>query len=141
MKEDPWHTVSRRFGITRVVAAYSLREILARADVAAPGLLASQHITIKHCAPIEIQIGARGFEPPTSWSQTTRSTKLSYAPNMQRVVYHGFRPRASGERTRLACRDWWLANRFLVYSCSTRGPLRFATSRREQHAGRVRSPE
>jgi hypothetical protein len=27
-----------------------------------------------------IHIGARGFEPPTSWSQTTRSTKLSYAP-------------------------------------------------------------
>src|SRR6266540_6487828 len=26
-------------------------------------------------------VGARGFEPPTSWSQTTRSTKLSYAPN------------------------------------------------------------
>jgi hypothetical protein len=26
-------------------------------------------------------IGARGFEPPTSWSQTTRSTKLSYAPD------------------------------------------------------------
>src|SRR5262245_1335352 len=43
-----------------------------------------------------IHVGARGFEPPTSWSQTTRSTKLSYAPNMQRVVYHGFRTRASG---------------------------------------------
>src|SRR6476660_10637159 len=28
-------------------------------------------------------------------SQTTRSTKLSYAPNMQRVVYHGFCSRAS----------------------------------------------
>jgi hypothetical protein len=41
-------------------------------------------------------IGARGFEPPTSWSQTTRSTKLSYAPDMQRVVYHGFRSCASG---------------------------------------------
>src|SRR4029453_6999194 len=27
-----------------------------------------------------IHVGARGFEPPTSWSQTTRSTKLSYAP-------------------------------------------------------------
>src|SRR6187200_90366 len=27
-------------------------------------------------------VGARGFEPPTSWSQTTRSTKLSYAPNL-----------------------------------------------------------
>jgi hypothetical protein len=25
-------------------------------------------------------IGATGFEPATSWSQTTRSTKLSYAP-------------------------------------------------------------
>src|SRR6478609_6510678 len=28
-------------------------------------------------------------------SQTTRSTKLSYAPDMQRVVYHGFCSRAS----------------------------------------------
>ena len=26
------------------------------------------------------KIGATGFEPATSWSQTTRSTKLSYAP-------------------------------------------------------------
>ena len=26
-------------------------------------------------------VGATGFEPATSWSQTTRSTKLSYAPN------------------------------------------------------------
>ena len=43
--------------------------------------------------------GATGFEPATSWSQTTRSTKLSYAPNMQRVVYHGFRSRASSEPT------------------------------------------
>src|SRR6476660_3358759 len=47
-------------------------------------------------------VGARGFEPPTSWSRTTRSTKLSYAPNMQRVVYHVFRSRASWDRTRLA---------------------------------------
>src|SRR6476620_5374993 len=53
-----------------------------------------------------IYVGARGFEPPTSWSQTTRSTKLSYAPNMQPIVYHGFCSRASGERTRLACCDW-----------------------------------
>src|SRR6476469_1890253 len=28
----------------------------------------------------EGSIGATGFEPATSWSQTTRSTKLSYAP-------------------------------------------------------------
>jgi hypothetical protein len=26
------------------------------------------------------KIGATGFEPATLWSQTTRSTKLSYAP-------------------------------------------------------------
>gem|GEM_PF-5984625 len=26
-------------------------------------------------------VGAVGFEPTTSWSQTRRSTKLSYAPN------------------------------------------------------------
>jgi hypothetical protein len=25
-------------------------------------------------------VGATGFEPATSWSQTKRSTKLSYAP-------------------------------------------------------------
>src|ERR1700682_2318525 len=27
-----------------------------------------------------VQIGVTGFEPATSWSQTTRSTKLSYTP-------------------------------------------------------------
>ncbi len=25
-------------------------------------------------------VGARGFEPPTSWSQTRRATRLRYAP-------------------------------------------------------------
>src|SRR6476619_6404652 len=45
-------------------------------------------------------------------SQTTRSTKLSYAPDMQRVVYHGFCSRASlgsarGSRTAIG----GLANR------------------------------
>ena len=25
-------------------------------------------------------VGARGFEPPTSWSQTKRATRLRYAP-------------------------------------------------------------
>jgi hypothetical protein len=31
-------------------------------------------------------VGARGFEPPTSWSQTTRSTKLSYAPESSGII-------------------------------------------------------
>ena len=28
-------------------------------------------------------VGARGFEPPASWSRTRRSTRLSHAPNLQ----------------------------------------------------------
>ena len=32
-------------------------------------------------SPYAEKIGATGFEPATSWSQTKRSTKLSYAPN------------------------------------------------------------
>lgn len=34
-------------------------------------------------------VGARGFEPPTSWSQTTRSTKLSYAPKCSGIFNTG----------------------------------------------------
>jgi hypothetical protein len=81
MEEEPRHSVFRRFGIIRIVAANSLSQILARADIATPSLLASRYVTIKHATMIKTGIGARGFEPPTSWSQTTRSTKLSYAPN------------------------------------------------------------
>src|SRR5579864_4715858 len=31
-------------------------------------------------------VGARGFEPPASWSRTRRSTRLSHAPRIQ--LYH-----------------------------------------------------
>ena len=34
-------------------------------------------------------VGATGFEPATSWSQTTRSTKLSYAPISYSAVAEG----------------------------------------------------
>jgi hypothetical protein len=34
---------------------------------------------------IAIQIGVTGFEPATSWSQTTRSTKLSYTPHCRLI--------------------------------------------------------
>jgi hypothetical protein len=47
-------------------------------------------------------VGARGFEPPTSWSQTTRSTKLSYAPSSSVILYHGQRLPASGNSVTLA---------------------------------------
>jgi hypothetical protein len=31
-------------------------------------------------------VGARGFEPPASWSRTRRSTRLSHAPNLTSVA-------------------------------------------------------
>ena len=33
-------------------------------------------------------VGVTGFEPATSWSQTTRSTKLSYTPKLNVDSYH-----------------------------------------------------
>ena len=57
--------------------------------------MASAHRLIS-IVPAGTEIGARGFEPPTSWSQTTRSTKLSYAPDKRLYRYHGPDPIASG---------------------------------------------
>ena len=39
--------------------------------------------------PVVEMVGATGFEPATSWSQTRRSTRLSYTPNSreQRTPY------------------------------------------------------
>jgi hypothetical protein len=48
-----------------------------------------------------VHVGARGFEPPTSWSQTTRSTKLSYAPSSDVILYHGYRLPASANSVTL----------------------------------------
>src|SRR5439155_991618 len=42
----------RRLGITSVVAANALSQILARTDVASSGFLAAQHVTIKHSSAI-----------------------------------------------------------------------------------------
>src|ERR1700693_1425091 len=33
-------------------------------------------------------VGVTGFEPATSWSQTTRSTKLSYTPRWRMHIMH-----------------------------------------------------
>ncbi len=30
---------------------------------------------------VQLVVGATGFEPATSWSQTRRSTRLSYTPD------------------------------------------------------------
>ena len=43
-------------------------------------------------------IGATGFEPATSWSQTKRSTKLSYAPEPRKLsAFSPMRQEASGK--------------------------------------------
>src|SRR3982751_3042903 len=69
--EGPWRSMFRRFRITRIMASNSFAKVL----VVFGSASRSNKTFCNHI------IGARGFEPPTSWSQTTRSTKLSYAPN------------------------------------------------------------
>jgi hypothetical protein len=64
----------RCLGMTSVMAAYTLRQILARTDVAAPGFLAAEYVTIKHSSAIRNQIGLVGFEP-TACRRGDRSTK------------------------------------------------------------------
>jgi hypothetical protein len=86
VEQHPRYSVSRRFRVTGIMATNSLGQILAGTDVAPFGLLAPQHIKVKHSALSEVHVGARGFEPPTSWSQTTRSTKLSYAPKSKIIT-------------------------------------------------------
>ena len=50
-------------------------------------------------------VGARGFEPPTSWSRTKRATKLRYAPVKQ---VSGARFRVSAGTYPLAPETWRL---------------------------------
>ena len=91
-----------------IVTAETIIEILTGYHITAACFCTSQDIDIKHILPrrgailhgawlaesslnrgespgrpttrSQIQIGVTGFEPATSWSQTTRSTKLSYTP-------------------------------------------------------------
>ena len=57
------------------------------------------------------KIGATGFEPATSWSQTKRSTKLSYAPERRNLngeitlVQEASGKRADGKRKSLGERS------------------------------------
>ena len=40
-----------------------------------------------HCKLLKILVGERGFEPPTPWSRTRCSTRLSHSPTCKgRVV-------------------------------------------------------
>ena len=52
----------------------------------------ASHVTKKHTLrgklrnSLNLMVGARGFEPPASWSRTRRSTRLSHAPYFTSVV-------------------------------------------------------
>src|SRR5215204_830456 len=45
--------------------------------------------------PLQLLIGARGFEPPTSRSRTERSTRLSHAPSKIAHAFYVARVRVS----------------------------------------------
>src|SRR5205823_12277209 len=81
VEQNPGDSMFCCFRLARIVSTDAVIQILIRTYVASSVLLTLQNVTIKHSSAVVAHIGARGFEPPTSWSQTTRSTKLSYAPN------------------------------------------------------------
>ena len=73
----------RRLRFARIMTAQAIVNIFARSNVSATRFLAYQNINTEHSlggSPIGGMVGVTGFEPATSWSQTRRSTKLSYTP-------------------------------------------------------------
>jgi hypothetical protein len=98
VKQFPRNPVTRRFGFTGIMTSEAITKILARSDVSATGFPALQNINIKHSlrgpsSPVTM-VGVTGFEPATSWSQTRRSTKLSYTPVINDTAYHASADRA-----------------------------------------------
>ena len=104
MKQDPRNAVLCCFRFTIVVAPETIFEILTGTDVAATSFPAPQNINTKHTESRAVaggMVGVTGFEPATSWSQTRRSTKLSYTPNFP-DAYHAL--------PRPACRNFCRAH-------------------------------
>ena len=91
----------RRFRFTRVMSTEPIVELLTGSHITSTGLSTLQNINMKHpeCRQSlrRKEIGVTGFEPATSWSQTRRSTKLSYTPKFL-DAYHA--------RHDLACRNF-----------------------------------
>ena len=46
--------------------------------------------------PTASSIGVTGFEPATSWSQTTRATELRHTPKSRIILSHFFTPAQEG---------------------------------------------
>src|SRR5438093_4450402 len=67
------------------MASNAISQILTRANVAPPGFLVAQDVTMEHFSMSVIHIGLVGFEPTASWSRTRRSTKLSHSPRFDEI--------------------------------------------------------
>ena len=78
--ERPWHPVLRRFRLASVMTPQAISKVRAGTDIAPSVFFAPQDVNVKHEAAERV-VGVTGFEPATSWSQTRRSTKLSYTPS------------------------------------------------------------
>ena len=52
VQQHPRYSVFRRFRIAGIMATNSLGQVLGGADVAPAGLLALQHVTVKHSASV-----------------------------------------------------------------------------------------
>ena len=83
MYEAPGNSVLGCSRFAAVVASKPISEMFARTDVAASRFAALENVNVKHALEGS-KIGVTGFEPATSWSQTRRSTKLSYTPDAGR---------------------------------------------------------
>jgi hypothetical protein len=70
--------------LSRIMTIDARLKILTRSNVTPAGFYTPQDVTIEHVK----LVGVTGFEPATSWSQTTRSTKLSYTPIKPADEYH-----------------------------------------------------
>ena len=101
-EKSPRPSVLCRLRFAAIMPANAVFQISTRSDIFSSCFLAEQNVAVKHAATGNI--GARGFEPPTSWSQTTRSTKLSYAPLNRRDLYHTPSPAACRKFSERHCR-------------------------------------
>ena len=75
-----------RFRFASIVATEPAIKVFTGSDVKATRLRAPQDVNVIHTESrvnrCERMVGVTGFEPATSWSQTRRSTKLSYTPSI-----------------------------------------------------------
>src|SRR5438132_1236492 len=69
------------------MAPETIIKVWTTSHVTSSRLLAAQYVDVEHYQGNKM-VGVTGFEPATSWSQTRRSTKLSYTPLAEALSRH-----------------------------------------------------